>query len=148
MSTFVITACIFVRKYLLKAIIDKIKFSLSPPPPSLLRARRRKIFRIKKSNKLPLVDQHIAAGDREIHDGTEPGYRKTNADIILSTPPVPPVYRAVASDFSARIARVWEDDNAPVASRPIRLTYGYALRGEFCCTRRQSFDNGSRNYSH
>jgi len=25
--------------------------------------------------------------------------------------------------------RVWEDDNAPVASRPIRLTRGYTLRG-------------------
>lgn len=35
----------------------------------------------------------------------------------------------VASHFSARITRVWEDDNAPVASRPIRLMYGYALRG-------------------
>lgn len=54
------------------------------------------MFRRKKSDKLFLVNQHIAVGDREIHDGTEPGYRKANADISLYR------YIAVASHFSAR----------------------------------------------
>jgi len=44
-----------------------------------------------------LVNQHIVVDDREIHDRTEPGYRKANA-IILSIPPAslaPTVYRVV-----------------------------------------------------
>jgi hypothetical protein len=69
---------------------------------------KQKIFRIRKGKAtvLFLVNQRNAAGDREIHDGTEPGYRKANADIILSVPSVPPVCIAIASHFSAHIAFV------------------------------------------
>lgn len=45
-----------------------------------------------------MLVKHIVVDDREIHDRTEPGYRKANANIILSTlsaPLVPTVYRVV-----------------------------------------------------
>lgn len=76
---------------------------------------------------------------------------KSERDIILSAPPGPPTYRvgvaAVASHFSARASRVgrWQCTGGLAPDTPY-----VCLRspGEFCCTRRQSSDIGSRNYSH
>lgn len=90
-----------------------------------------------------LVNQHIVVDDRENHDGTEPGYRKANANIILSTPPVPlvpTVYRVVVvlhySVHRTRVGR-WQctDGLAPDTS----YVWLRSPRG-FCCTRRPTSD--------